>query len=564
MPAVFHRPLSNADVARQLSGLAQLLSAKGENPFKVRAYRRAAETIASLPDSIEAAVRADEDLTRYPGVGKGIAAAVREIVASGKLGQMEILLTGVSPELIAIQDYPRLDPKRVLRVYKKLGISSVAELKEAVASGTVAEKFGQTMAGHFSQAFTETAEILLHDADSLAESLRRYLLRQCGADRVALAGAFRRRVEVISEFVFVIGTKDFSRVIERFTHYGGGTELVDSSRQAGRFRLSTGLGVELLAASAAEWGVAMIRATGSTDHLEKLEQESGSLSRLARRKLPDEESAYRAMGLAWIPPELREGRDEMQQAAEGVLPRIVEVGDIRGELHAHTTTSDGQHSLTEMADAAAARGYSYLGITDHSKSLKIARGVSEADLWKQIKAIDKLNTRLRGVRLLKSAEVDILLDGSLDYSDELLAELDYTVCSIHSRFRLSKTQQTERLLRAMEHPAFTILGHATGRLLLRRPGYEIDFERVLAHAANVGCFFEINASPDRLDLSAAQARLAAAAGVLIAVNTDAHAIGELDYMRCGIDVARRAGLGAGSVLNTRTLENLMKSFVRPR
>jgi DNA polymerase (family 10) len=562
MPAVQNRPLSNAEIARHLSSAAQLLAAKGENPFKVRAYRRAAETIAGLPNSVEVAVRAGEDLTRYPGVGKGIAGAVREIVTSGKMGQMEMLLTAVPPELLAIQEYPRLDPKRVLRAYKKLGIRTVAELKSALSSGALAEKLGQTMAGHFRAAFAETAEILLYDADPLVESLRRYLLKQGGAERAEAAGAFRRRVEVISKIVFVTATSDFPKLVERFARYGGGTEVISASAKDAQFRLSNGLHMELSVASAAEWGLALIRATGSTDHVDQLEQRTGPLSRFARKRLPDEEAVYRAVGLAWIPPELREGRDEIGLAAQGIVPRLVEVRAIRGELHAHTTASDGRHTMEEMAQAAAARGYSYLGITDHSQSLKIARGVTEADLWKQIKAIDRLNSRLKGIRLLKSAEVDILADGSLDYSDAILAELDYTICSIHSRFRLSKREQTTRLCRAMDHPAFNILGHATGRLLLRRPGYEIDFERVLSHASARGCFFEINASPDRLDLSAAQARRAAEAGVLIAVNTDAHAIDELDYVRCGIDVARRAGLGDRDLLNTRNAPELLKALAR--
>ena len=231
------------------------------------------------------------------------------------------------------------------------------------------------------------------------------------------------------------------------------------------------------------------------------------------------------------------------------MPRLITAEDIRGELHAHSTSSDGAHSIEQMAQAAKARSYQYLGITDHSQSLKIAGGLSQAELVEQIRAIDKLNECSRSFRILKSAEVDILIDGSLDYPDALLKELDYTICSIHSKFGLSREKQTERVLRAIDNPYFSILGHATGRLLLRRPGYELDLDRIIEHARHAGTFFEINSSPDRLDLSAENARKVRDAGIRIAICTDAHSVGELDYIRCGVDQARRAGFEASSVLN---------------
>ena len=266
------------------------------------------------------------------------------------------------------------------------------------------------------------------------------------------------------------------------------------------------------------------------------------------------------MGLQFIPPELRDGTDEIELAAKDRLPELVTAEDIRGDLHAHTTSSDGANTLEEMAAAARERGYEYLGITDHSQSLTIARGVSIPDLRVQLRAIEKLNGRLTGIQVLKSAEVDILEDGSLDYPDDLLKELDYTVCSIHSRFGLGRSDQTQRLLRAIDNPHFTILGHATGRKLLQRPGYEIDVERVIEHAKQNGCFVEINSNPNRLDFSSANARLARDAGVKIAVNTDAHSIGELEFITSGIEQARRAGLEKSSVLNCMRLPELRRAF----
>ena len=302
--------------------------------------------------------------------------------------------------------------------------------------------------------------------------------------------------------------------------------------------------------------------TGSKAHLKKLTAVTGDLRALAQTSFATEQAFYRNFGLQFIEPELREGYDEVALAGEKALRTLVRAEDIKGDLHAHSTSSDGSDSIEDMAEAARERGYEYLGISDHSQSLKIARGVSIEDLWKQIKYIDRLNGRLDGFRILKSSEVDILADGSLDYPDDLLRELDYTVCSIHSRFAFNKDQQTERILRAMDNRYFNILGHATGRLLLKRPGYEIDIDRVIAQARKNGCFFEINASPDRLDLSAENARRAAAAEVMIAINTDAHSTGELPLIRCGIDQARRAGLAKFAVLNCQPWKKLARLFKR--
>jgi DNA polymerase (family 10) len=557
--------LSNAEIARRLLAVAQMLGAKGENPFKIKAYRRAAETVKNLGESVDALVRSGGDVTRFPGIGKGIAAALREIVYSGKLGQLEMLLANAPPETAALNEYPTLDPKRVARVYKKLGIGSVAELKESLDSGKIAAAFGARMDAHFRDALCETHPLLLIDADLLAQQIAGFLLEKCGAHRAEIVGEVRRRVEVVNELALLVETDDFAATRERLSRYGGGRlRLIESTNEAATFQLPDSVTLSVGRGTAETWGLALIAATGSAAHIEQLEQrpKRATTNRKSGKQFREEADVYAARGLAWIPPELREGRDEIARAAQGKLPELVEVGDIRGELHAHTTSSDGAHSIEEMAAAAQTKGYDYLGITDHSQSLKIAGGVSVNALWAQIKRIDRLNRKLSGFRILKSAEVDILADGTLDYPDDLLAELDYTVCSIHSRFRLGKQEQTERILRAMDHPAFTILGHATGRLLLRRPGYEIDVARVIAHAKARGCFFEINASPDRLDLSAESVKEAVAAGIKIAVCTDAHHRDELDWMRGGIDVARRGGLQKDDVLNTRSWAKLQRLLRR--
>jgi len=273
---------------------------------------------------------------------------------------------------------------------------------------------------------------------------------------------------------------------------------------------------------------------------------------------------FAGLGLKFIEPELREGRGELEAAAADALPALVTVDEIRGDLHMHTTASDGNASILEMARAAQARGYRYIAITDHSQSLKFTNGLTEDRLRAHCRAIDEANEQLKDFRIFKSSEVDILDDGSLDYSQEMLAELDFTICSIHSKFGLNREQQTERILRAMDNPYFGILGHATGRLLLRREGYELDIERIIRHAADVGCFFEINANPNRLDLSDTHAKLAKEAGILLAVNTDAHSTEELDNLPYGVNQARRAWLTADDVLNTRAAKEVLKLLQRRR
>ena len=556
--------LTNADIAHQLRSLAQLLSAQGENPFKIKAYRRAAETIQALPDSVDELVRQEADLTGLAGIGKGIAGAIREIVLSGNLRKLEKLRSEVSPELVALNEFPRLDPKRVQQIYRKLGISSVTALKEKLAAGEIGARLGPRIEHHVRQALVTSHELLLYDVDEIAPAVQEYLRKRCGVRRAEPAGDFRRRVEVIHELTFVIATDDFPAVTAAMLRYGGHSELVSADENRATFRLPMGMLLTLEMARPTHWGVALLVATGSEAHLDALEAAGHDVPALVRSRdrVSTEIAAYRKLGLPFIPPELREGRDEVALAKAKKLPRLVALDDVRGDLHMHTLASDGAHTIEEMAAAARERGYDYIGIADHSQSLKIAGGVAEKDLWKQIRRIDKLNAKLRGIRVLKSAEVDIRIDGTLDYPDDLLRELDYTVCSIHSRFGLGETQQTERILRAMDNPHFTLLGHATGRLLLRRPGYRLDIERIIAHARARGCFFEINASPDRLDLSAEHARLARDAGVKIAINTDAHSFHELDFMRCGVDQARRAGLRATDVLNCMPWAKLERALRR--
>ena len=542
--------LSNAEIADRLAGLAQLLSTQKENPYKIRAYQRAAAKIRTLSESVEDLVHQNSDLTAYAGIGEAISHAVQEIVRTGTLGKLETLRSTASPELAGLSIYPRLDPKRVLRAYKTLRIASVDELRAKLENGELEQALGSRLAQHVRQGITETHAMLLYRADELRQAVENFLLDICKVRAAESVGDYRRRVETIEELSFIVETDDFSSLITRLERYGGRTPLIASTRTSAAFSLSSGVLLRIDQAVRENWGLSLIKCTGSKAHLRKLTAVTGGWD-VVRDQGPflTEENFYRKFNLSFIEPELREGYDEVERAQRGTLPSLVTVKDIRGELHAHSTSSDGSNSIKQMAIAARDIGYEYVGITDHSRSLKIARGVSIEDLWGQIHFIDKLNARLAGIRVLKSAEVDILSDGTLDYPDELLRELDYTVCSVHSRFGLGKQEQTERILRAMDNRYFNILGHATGRLLLKRPGYELDMDRIIHNARQNGCFFEINSSPDRLDLSAGNARLAREAGVKIAISTDAHSTREFGTVRYGIDQARRSGLEPASVLN---------------
>ena len=555
--------LSNAEIADRLASLAQLLSVEKENPYKVKAYQRAAAKIRTLSESVDELVHQDADLTVYAGIGEAISRAVQEIVRTGTLSLLERLRSQAPPELAGLSNFPRLDPKRVLRAYKKLGVSSVDELRARLESGELQQALGSRLTQHIRQGVTETHAMLLYRAHELRDAVENFLLDTDGVRATEAVGDYRRRVETIEELSFIVDTEDFPALIARLKRYGGHTPLLESSKGSATFSLSSGILLRVDRAEKENWGLSLIRCTGGKTHLRKLAAFIGGWDTVRKSgPFASESEFYKTFGLSFIDPELREGYDEVERAANGTLPVLVTRKDIRGELHAHSTSSDGSHSIEQMAVAARDFGYEYVGITDHSQSLKIARGVPVADLWQQIRFIDKLNSRLDGIQVLKSAEVDILADGALDYPDDLLKELDYTVCSVHSRFGLGKEEQTERILRAMDNRYFHILGHATGRLLLKRPGYELDIVRVIDHARQNGCFFEINSSPDRLDLSAENARLANAAGVKIAVSTDAHSTREFGTVRYGIDQARRAGLERASVLNCLSWAELAPLFRR--
>jgi DNA polymerase (family X) len=386
----------------------------------------------------------------------------------------------------------------------------------------------------------------------------RSTVRIPGIVRVSPTGSFRRKKDTVGDLSFLIAGSTAQRVFERFSQFGAVQSWEKRTKTEAVFHLTAGINVVLHWTIAKSWGACLVQTTGSAAHLHEL----NSLTSPRTEKTNDESRFYGARGLKYVEPELREGRGEVEAARKDRLPSLVELADLQGDLHMHTVASDGANSIEEMAEAAQAKGYRYIAITDHSQSLKITNGLTEKRLREHIQAIEKVNARLKDFVVLKSAEVDILEDGALDYSEGILQELDFTICSIHSRFARNKEQQTERILRAMDHPYFNILGHATGRLLLARQGYELDMERIMRHAKDRGCCFEINSSPNRLDLSDENAKRAKELGIKIAVNTDAHSIHELDFISAGINQARRGWLEPRDVLNTFPVSKLLKLLRR--
>ncbi|HEY4310810.1 MAG TPA: PHP domain-containing protein [Pirellulales bacterium] len=554
--------MSNAQIAEFLRRYAAVLVLEGADRFKIKAYRRAAETLETLKQDVTKFVSRGEDLKQLPAIGPGISATIEQIVRTGGLPQLERALGKLEPGLLELATKPALDPTKIKRIYKKLGIGSLRELKERLDSGEIREVLGARLEFHIRQGLHERPRMLLWAAEKLIPAIQEQL-SQCGATQVAAIGSLRRKKDTVGDLGFLISGRSASTIFKRFARFAIPHPEPSKSKHEKRFQLSEGRTINLVWSKSEEWGLSLLHHTGSDSHLAALvslakKQRDPITAKALGRKASDEGAVYARLGLQFIEPELREDRGEVEAAAVNALPTLVSLQDIRGDLHMHTTESDGADTLLAMAEAAQQRGYEYIAITDHSQSLKITNGLTEKRLFQQIKAIDKLNAKLKGLTVLKSGEVDILEDGKLDYSDAILKELDLTICSIHSRFALNREQQTNRLLRAMDNPYFNILGHATGRLLLKREGYELDFDKLMQHARSRDCFFEINSSPDRLDLSAERARMAKEQGIKIAINTDAHSTRELCFISAGINQARRGWLGAKDVLNTHSLAALRK------
>ncbi len=574
-------PIHNNDVASVFDEIADLLEIKGDNPFRVRAYRNAARTVGGMSRSVAELAAEPKGLEGIPGIGKDLAEKIRTFVATKKVPFLEDLKKELPEGLSTLMKVRGLGPKRTAALYKELAVTSIADLKRAAAGGKIRElpgfsvkteqalleEIGRTAAGGGAPERFKRAL-----AEQIVTPLFGVLKKARGIEEIAIAGSYRRKAETVGDVDILAAAEKSAEVMARFVGYDDVEKVLAEGETKSAVVLRGGLQVDLRVVPLASFGAALHYFTGSKSHniavrtmgvKRKLKiNEYGVYKGKQMIAGRTEEEVYKTVGLPYIEPELREDRGELQAAAEGRLPRLVELKDLKGDLHAHTKATDGRYTALEMAEAAKARGYEYLAITDHSQHVTVARGLDEKRLAKSIKEIDRLNAKLKGFTLLKSIELDILADGSLDLPDSILADLDLVVCSVHYNFRLPREKQTERVIRALDNPCVNIFGHPSGRLINERPPYEIDLEKVMKAAVERGCFLEVNGHPDRLDLDDVHCRMAKEMRLKLALSTDAHSTDDLDLMRFGVGQARRGWIEADDVINTRSLPELRKLLKR--
>jgi DNA polymerase (family 10) len=569
----------NTEIADMFEQLADLLEIREENPFRIRAYRNAARVIRAHPRSMAELVESGADLAELPGIGADLAGKIATIVRTGKLPLLEQVSAKVPRPLVEMTRIEGLGPKRAKALYRALRIRSLEDLQRAARSGRIREVKGfgakteQLIGQRAGRVAGAERRVKLADAEDIARPLVEHLRAVRGVEAVEVAGSYRRRRDTVGDLDLLISAgSNAVGVMDEFVGYEDVVEVLAKGPTRATVRLRNGLHVDVRVVAPESFGAALHYFTGSKAHniaVRKLALDRGlklneyGLFKGDRRVGGrTEQEVFDAVGLPFMPPELREDRGEFAAARRKRLPALVTVDDLRGDLHCHTTATDGRDTLQAMARAAAARGYEYISANDHTKRVGIAHGLDRRRLLQQVRTIDKLNARLRGIVVLKSAEVDILDNGSLDMPDDVLKELDFTVCAIHYGLNRSRERQTERILRAMDNPYFTILAHPTGRLINAREPYDIDLERLLVAARERGRIMEVNAHPDRLDLDDQGCRMAKAAGVRVAISTDAHRAADLELMRFGVDQARRGWLEPDDVVNTRRLAEL-RQLLRP-
>jgi len=565
-------PVHNADVEDIFNQVADLLEIEGANQFRVRAYRNAARTVGGLSRNAADMVEEGEDLTELSGIGEDLASKIEEIVKTGGLEQLEKIKARTPPGLAELLKVSGLGPKRMQTLREELGITSLDELEHAAKEGHIrhihgfGEKIEAGILEDLERVREDEGRTLLMVAEQVAEPLVDYLREAEGTSQVVVAGSYRRRKETVGDLDVLVTGDDGTRAIEHFAQYEDVAEVVSKGETRSTVTLRSGLQVDVRAVAPESYGAAVLYFTGSKSHnihLRRMAMDQGlkineygifeGQDRIAGER---EEEIYALFDLPLIPPELREDRGEIEAAQNDALPDLITLDDIRGDLQMHTQSSDGHATLEEMARTAQGLDYEYIAITDHSAYVAVTQGLDAEALAQQADEIDRLNEKLEGIVLLKSIEVDILEDGSLDLPNDSLKRLDLTICSVHSKFDLSRQEQTERIIRAMDNPYFTILAHPTGRRIGERAPYDVDMERVMEAALERGCFLEINAHPDRLDLNDVHAKMAKDMGLKLAISADAHRLDELNYMRYGVGQARRGWLEAQDVLNARPLSDL--------
>jgi DNA polymerase (family 10) len=573
-------PIHNSEIASIFAEVADLLDVKGENPFRIRAYRNAARTVGQLGHELADMLEQGENPSSLPGIGKDLAGKIRTIVETGSLPQLEELHKELKGDIVPMMQLPGVGPKRVKALRDALGVESLDDLRKAAEKEKIrsvpgfGEKTEQEIKEALSRAVGRKQRTKLVEAEQFVGPMLETLRAVRGVGEVHIAGSFRRRLETVGDLDILVTCDDGRRAADAFTGHEDVKKVLAKGETRSSVILRNGLHVDLRVVPDESIGAALHYFTGSKAHNIAIRQrgvkrglkinEYGIFKGDKRVGGRTEEEVFDAVGLPYIPPELREAAGEIEAAHKHRLPSLLDRRSIRGDLHTHSTYTDGRSSIEEMARAARKLGYEYVAMCDHSKRITVAHGLDPKRLGRQAKEIDALNRRLKDITILKGCEVDILEDGSLDLPDDTLAKLDITVCSIHSKFKLSRARQTERVIKAMHNPHFVILAHPSGRLINEREPYDIDLEHVIKTAGTLNKIVELNAHPDRLDLAAPYCRLAREEGTMVAISTDSHSSADLDFMRFGVGQARRGWLEARNVINTRHLEELRKIVDRAR
>ena len=579
--------MDNRSIAQLLYETADLLEIGNGDPFRIRSYRRAAEAVESTTVQLSSIAGDTKRLQEIPGIGKGMAANIQEIEKAGTLPLREELLVKYKPSMLELLRLPGMGPKSVALFWEALQVSSVAELETAIAEGRLKDlpRFGEKQIEKLRKGIDDykknSGRFLIDEAEQAAEKLTAYLRAFPGIEVVEPAGSLRRGRETVGDLdILVTGPACAEDAVQAAVDYTAAyppiTNLIAKGQNKVSFNLRSGLQVDVRLLPRGSYGAALQYFSGSKMHNVSLRQRAlkrgYTLSEYALARIEDgtfiagatEEEIYAALGMAWIAPELRENNGELEAAEKNALPFLIEQRDIRGDVHMHTIATDGKNTIREMAEAAVERGYEYIAITDHSKNLAMTNGLDDARAIEHIKKIREADAEMEGrIRIFPGIEVDILADGELDLANETLAQMDVVIASVHSLFNQPEEQMTERMLRAIENPYVRILGHPTGRLLLRREAYALDIGRIIRRAAELGVAVEHNAYPDRLDLCDRDLRLAKESGCKIVINTDSHHTSHMEKMRYGVKQLRRAWLNHDDVLNTLPAQDFLAAL-RPR
>jgi DNA polymerase (family 10) len=567
-------PVHNEDIAAIFEEMADLLEIEEANPFRVRAYRNAARTIRGLGRDLAQMLARGEDLTRLPGIGKDLAGKIGEIITTGHAAALDQLHKEVPASLEALLKIPGLGPKRVKVLYQVLHIKTLKQLENAARRGRLQQLPG--FGGKTEQRILETIganrskekRFLHRTARAYAEPLVAYLKTAPGVTEVVVAGSYRRGKDTVGDLDILVTARAADPVMQHFVDYEEVLEVVSKGSTRSTVFLRNGLQVDVRVVEQKSFGAALQYFTGSKAHniqVRRLGQQRGlkineyGVFKGDRRVAGETEaSVYKSVGLPLIVPELREGRGEIEAARARKLPKLVTLDDLQGDLHVHTEATDGNATIEEMAQAARQFGLKYIAITDHSRHLSIAHGLDEKRLNIQMEQIDRLNEKMKGITILKGIELDILEDGRLDLPDRVLAKLDLVIGAVHSKFRLSRRKQTDRIVRAMDSKYFTMLAHPSCRLLGQRDAIAVDMPRIIRAAGERGCYLELNCQPQRMDLDDTHCLLAREEGVLIGIDTDSHSTAQYEYLAGGINQARRGWLQKADILNTRSLTQLRK------